>query len=103
MRRTEKPDPQAWPKDLPPGLVKYSESPTFDEHTVPEKILAEHKTKEGVWGVIRVVKGELDYVICGPPFSVQRLDTKTTGIIRPEQLHNVKLCGPVEFKVEFYR
>jgi tellurite resistance-related uncharacterized protein len=39
----------------------YKTTPVFDENTLPAALRAEHRTKPGVWGVIRVLEGELRY------------------------------------------
>jgi tellurite resistance-related uncharacterized protein len=39
----------------------YKTTLVFDENTLPAALRAEHRTKPGVWGVIRVLEGELRY------------------------------------------
>lgn len=45
-------------KDAPPPSP-YRSTPVFDEATLPAALRREHRTKLGVWGVIRVLDGEL--------------------------------------------
>ena len=51
----------------------YGASPIFDEISLPDKLRNEHSTKDGTWGLLRVLEGE------------------------------VELDGPVKMQVEFYR
>ena len=39
----------------------YKSTPVFDENTLPAGLRKEHRTKAGVWGVIRVLEGRLRY------------------------------------------
>ena len=90
--------------DAPPmDLIKYAESPTFDEVSVPKKLTNLHDTKAGVWGKIVVLSGMLDYIIPGDSDDVQKLSPGNPGWIKPQEPHRVSMIGPVEFKVEFYR
>ena len=41
----------------------YRRTPVFDENTLPAGLRREHRTKPGVWGIIRVFEGRLRY--CG--------------------------------------
>ena len=88
---------------LPPKVARYSQSPLFEAHSVPEKLTKEHSTKAGVWGIIRVSKGTLRYVVPGEGGFSRLLDPEIQGVIAPQQVHFVELLGPVAFRVEFYR
>lgn len=41
----------------------YNKTPVFDEQTLPARLRKAHSTKTGVWGVIRILDGEVRYVI----------------------------------------
>ena len=90
-------------KDFPAILSKYSETPVFTQDTVPEKLTSVHDTKQGVWGKLIVLEGEIDYIVPGPPSACQRITPSNYGVIEPAVPHCVELIGPVRFKVEFYR
>lgn len=87
----------------PKDLVRYAETPVFNETSVPKKLTSLHDTKPGVWGKIVVLSGELDYIIPGDPDRVEQLCPNKKGWIKPQEIHRVSMTGPVEFKVEFYR
>ena len=44
----------------------YKSTPVFDENTLPAGLRREHRTKVGVWGIIRVVEGRVRYRILDP-------------------------------------
>lgn len=87
----------------PSGLHKYAESPVFTEASTPDKLTSAHDTKDGVWGKLVVSKGALEFVVPGPPTTTQRIDAGAFAIIEPMVPHHVRLIGPVEFQIEFYR
>jgi len=90
-------------KTLPDTVKKYSESPLFNEQTIPAKLTSNHDLKAGVWGKICVVSGTLEYIIPGDPDEVHVIRDGEHIISKPEQVHFVRAVGQVEFKVEFYR
>ena len=42
----------------PQTPVRYKRTAVFDENTLPAGLRREHRTKPGVWGVIRVLDGD---------------------------------------------
>ncbi|MGC2189855.1 MAG: DUF1971 domain-containing protein, partial [Candidatus Sulfotelmatobacter sp.] len=48
-------------RTAPSSKVPYRCTPIFDETTLPAGLRREHRTKAGVWGVIRVLEGRLRY------------------------------------------
>jgi tellurite resistance-related uncharacterized protein len=89
----------------PPGarstIAPYKRPPFFDETTLPAGLRREHRTKPGVWGVIRVLEGELRYRILEPPSEVV-LEPARPGIVLPNQPHCVEPIGAVRLQIEFY-
>jgi tellurite resistance-related uncharacterized protein len=100
------PGPTDAPLELPANLVLLRSTPVFTADTVPAGLRANHSTKEGSWGRLRILSGQLRYELCDP-----RRPPKTTiltphsalAIIEPTILHRVEPVGPVEFTVEFWR
>lgn len=91
---------------LPNGLEAYKRTPTFTEATVPAGLLAEHSTKDGTWGLIRVEQGRLRFVVTDARRSApERILTPELepGVVEPTIVHRVELLGPVRFHVEFLR
>ena len=88
-------------KSLPDHVQQYSASPVFTEVTVPKGLLKDHNTKNGVWGLVRVNEGELEYIIEDKETHILTPDNK--GVIEPEIRHHIKPMGKVSFQVEFYK
>jgi tellurite resistance-related uncharacterized protein len=79
----------------------YKTTPLFDENSLPAGLRREHRTKAGVWGVIRVLQGRLRYRVLDP-VSETILDPDHPGLVRPEQPHLVEPLGAMQMRVEFY-
>jgi hemoglobin len=80
----------------------YKTTPVFDEQTLPGALRANHSTKAGVWGLLRVLEGEVRLVFDDPPREV-RVAPGSPAPIPPEALHHVEVTGPMRMQVEFYR
>jgi tellurite resistance-related uncharacterized protein len=81
--------------------LPYKSTPVFDESTLPAGLRKEHRTKPGVWGVIRVIEGQLRYQVLDP-VSETILDPEHPGLVLPDQPHFVEPLGPMRMQVEFY-
>lgn len=79
----------------------YKSTPVFDENTLPAGLRKEHRTKVGVWGVIRVLEGRLRYRVLDP-VSETILDPDHPGLVLPDQPHFVDPLGAMRMQVEFY-
>lgn len=88
-------------KSLPNYVRSYARTPQFTETTVPKKLLANHDTKPGTWGVIAVEKGQLRYVIADSEEVI--VTNRNPGIIEPTIPHYICPMGAVSFHVEFYK
>ncbi len=87
---------------LPDDVRPYKRTALFTEATVPQGLLNDHSTKQGVWGVIHVTKGRLRYIVPDRELNAI-LDPNQIGIIQPAELHRVEPVGSVAFFVEFHR
>lgn len=90
----------------PDSLAPYKRTATFTEDSVPAGLLAEHSTKDGVWGLIQVEEGKLRYVVTDPRrASTEALLTPgcEPGVVEPTILHRVEPVGAVQFHVQFLR
>jgi len=54
------------PKIRAPAGAPYKRTSVFDENTLPPGLRREHRTKPGVWGIIRVLDGRLRYQVLDP-------------------------------------
>ena len=89
-------------RTLPTSVRAYNRTAEFTENTVPEALLNEHQTKDGVWGVIKVISGQLQYNIPATGEEIV-LGPALEGIVEPAVDHRVKPLGPVRFYIEFWR
>lgn len=88
------------------GLVSYKRTAVFDQNTVPAGLLSDHRTKEGVWGLIHVEEGNLLYRITDPrrDASEQVLSAGgVPGVVEPTIAHHVEVAEAVRFWVEFFK
>lgn len=90
-------------KALPENVTAYKKTLEFDELSVPKGLLNAHQTKEGVWGKIVILEGQLQYTINEPEPEIIVLTESVYGVVEPEIFHEVKPIGKVRFYVEFYR
>ncbi|AKM09119.1 DUF1971 domain-containing protein [Croceicoccus naphthovorans] len=79
----------------------YRSTPVFDQDTLPAALRARHDTKAGVWGLIRVIEGELELTYLDPQSKVV-LTPGHSGLILPQQPHFVTPRGPMKMQVDFY-
>ena len=79
----------------------YKCTPVFDENTLPVGMRKEHRTKPGVWGIIRVLDGQLRYRVLDP-VSETILDSQNPGLVLPDQPHSIETLGPMRMQVEIY-
>ncbi len=87
---------------LPPDAIAYKKTPIFTQETIPKALLEQHSTKEGSWGKIWIITGQLRYRILTDPPEEQTLTPDSPGIIAPQIPHYVTPIDDVKFFVEFY-
>jgi len=79
----------------------YRSTPVFTEATLSAALQARHTTKAGVWGMVRVLEGQVRLTYLDPPSEIL-LDPDTAGPLLPEQPHFVEAVGPMKMRVDFY-
>jgi hemoglobin len=89
------------PLTPPQDDTPYRSSPEFTQDTLPPALCRAHTTKAGVWGVIRVLEGQLRLTFASTGASLL-LDPATPGLVRPEQVHHVTPLGAMRMRVDFY-
>lgn len=87
---------------LPPGLLAYRRTATFDQDSIPAGLRRNHSTRPGVWALITVLEGRLRLRTFDPP-QERLLDPANPAVASPEQPHEVEADGPVRFFLEFHR
>ncbi|QGN55512.1 DUF1971 domain-containing protein [Novosphingobium sp. Gsoil 351] len=86
---------------LSPSPEPYRTTPIFDEVTLPAALRREHRTKPGVWGVVRIFEGQLKLSVIEPPQELM-LSPGSPGLLLPDQPHLVEPIGSMRMQVEFY-
>lgn len=79
----------------------YKSTPVFDENTLPSGLRREHRTKSGVWGIIRVLEGRLRYRTLDHA-SEMIIDPDHPGLVLPDVPHLVEPLGHMRMQVESY-
>lgn len=82
-------------------LKPYKSTPIFDEYSLPQALRREHRTKEGVWGLIRILEGRVRLHIADPA-EVIELSPAHPGVVNPGQLHRAEPLGPMRMQIDFY-
>ena len=79
----------------------YRSTPIFDAQTLPGALRRDHRTKLGVWGVVRVLEGRLRLVYVEPLGEVV-VEPGRPGLLLPDQPHFVEPIGDMRMQVDFY-
>ncbi|ASY46526.1 hypothetical protein CJD35_18735 (plasmid) [Sphingobium xenophagum] len=79
----------------------FRSTPVFDQNTIPARLRGNHRTKVGVWGVIRVLEGSLNLTYVEPHSQIL-LTQEVVGVVKPDQPHFVTPLGNVRMQVDFY-
>jgi tellurite methyltransferase len=90
-------------RELPEGYTAYKRTPSFTQATIPAGLRRQHSTKAGVWGLIHVSSGALEYVLEDSSGTRQVVHPGDRAVVLPEQPHRVAALGEVSFYVEFWR
>ncbi|AZI34998.1 hypothetical protein NT2_03_00380 [Caenibius tardaugens NBRC 16725] len=83
------------------GPAPYRSTPVFDQDTLPIALRERHTTKANVWGVIRVLEGQLQLTMLEPAADII-LEPGNPGVIQPQQPHFVTPLGLMKMQVDFY-
>ncbi|MDP6480845.1 MAG: DUF1971 domain-containing protein [Acidimicrobiales bacterium] len=89
--------------DLSGRVVLEGAPPEFTAGTVPRKLLAAHRTAEGVWGHPVVREGRVDFVFEDDPDHVYNVEPGSPMPIPPGRSHRLSPSDDAVFAVEFHR
>ena len=67
-------------------------TPVFDQATLPAALRRKHRTKPGVWGVIRMLEAQVQLSFMDPP-QTKILARGSPGLLLPDQPHLVEPIG----------
>eukprot|EP01130_Rhizamoeba_saxonica_P012295 TRINITY_DN5165_c0_g1_i1.p1 TRINITY_DN5165_c0_g1~~TRINITY_DN5165_c0_g1_i1.p1 ORF type:complete len:136 (+),score=20.35 TRINITY_DN5165_c0_g1_i1:63-470(+) len=106
------PETIAYALGVPTGFHNYRTTQIFTKETVPAGLTRSHNTKQGVYGVISVLKGHLtlhhfDYEEAGLEERWEIIAAGAggaSGLVLPEAPHQVEDLSPdLQFQVQFWR
>ena len=84
------------------NALPHKVTPVFDESTLPAALRRVHSTKEGVWGLVRLLEGRLR--LSFPETGRDLILTpEAPGFLQPCEPHFVEPLSPFRMQVEFYR
>lgn len=90
--------------EMPAGFAPYRRTSPFHGRRIPEGLLRQHETKPGVWALLEVSSGSLDFVeLLGGGERCTRVVAGEHAVIRPAVLHRVEPSDDVVFCIEFWQ
>lgn len=84
-----------------PAPAPYRSTPVFDQDSLPAALRSEHRTKEGVWGLIRILEGRVRLHMTDPD-EVRELSPGHDAVVRPGQAHRAEPIGAMRMQIHFY-
>jgi tellurite resistance-related uncharacterized protein len=89
--------------ELPPSSVAYRTIGPFGARTLPTGLRAEHRLKEGTWGVIELSEGSLRFVWDDEAGGADEVVAPARIVIPPRVPHHVEGDGPFSLTIAFNR
>jgi cupin 2 domain-containing protein len=89
--------------ELPLGSVAYRTIGPFDAQTLPAGLRAEHRLKEGTWGVLTLSEGSLRFVWDDDEGGADDLVAPARFVVPPQAPHHVEGDGPFTLTIAFCR
>ena len=81
--------------------VPHKSTAVFDAKTLPQGLRKVHSTKEGTWGLIRVLEGHL-HLYFPETGREEVLTPERPGLVQPAEPHLVQPIGTFKMQVDFY-
>ena len=85
------------------GSVAYRTIGPFDARSLPKGLRAEHRLKDGTWGLLELSEGLLRFVWDDEASGADELSAPATFIVPPQVPHHVEGEGPFALTITFYR
>ena len=87
---------------LPSNTEPKGSSLTFSRDTVPGALQSEHALAPGRWGVLHVLEGSVVFIDLATG-TEHALEAPVDHVIAPEVPHKLRLEGPLECRIDFFR
>jgi len=88
--------------EMPAGLHWHRRAGPFDPESLPAGLRREHRVAAGVWGCLRVLTGEVRFMMDVEPALDCLVAAGERQAIPPGVVHRLVLVGPVELAVDFF-
>jgi tellurite resistance-related uncharacterized protein len=88
---------------LPHGSAAYRSIGPFDAETLPAGLRAEHRLKEGTWGLLELTEGSLRFVWDDEGGGADDLAAPATLVVPPQVPHHVEGEGDFSLTIAFHR
>jgi len=88
---------------LPENVTYVRSTPEFDEATVPAGLLRAHQVAAGVWGLLVVSEGVVEFTFEDDSDTSRVVTAGETQVIPPSRPHHIVVRDPAKFHVEFHR
>lgn len=89
--------------ELPLGSVVYRTIGPFGAQSLPTGLRAEHRLKEGTWGVLELSEGSLRFVWDDERGGADELTAPASFVVPSQVPHHVEGDGPFALTISFYR
>ena len=89
--------------ELPAGSEPYRTIGPFDAETLPAGLRAEHRLKEGTWGLLELTDGSLRFVWDDERGGADEMAAPAALVVPPQVLHHVESHGPFTLTIAFHR
>lgn len=86
---------------LPNNVTTFRRSSVYTQDNIPKVLFDSHHTKNNVWAVIHVQKGELAYHVDQDSRTQTLVKPDTPCVIEPEVDHHIEAIQDVEFFIEY--
>lgn len=91
------------PLSLPDGATYVRSTPEFDQETVPAGLLRAHQVADGVWGLLVVEEGAVEFTFEQEAGDSRMVMAGETQAIPPQRPHHIAVQEGARFRVEFHR
>ena len=88
---------------IPSEAVPYRTVGPFGAQSLPAGLRAEHRLKEGTWGLLDLAEGALRFVWDDEEGGAEELVAPASLVVPPEVLHHVEGEGPFAVTIAFHR
>lgn len=91
------------PRRLPARAIAYKTVGPFDAQNLPGGLCGTHRLKAGVWGLLTLTGGEIDFVWEDDEGGDEKVVAPAAIVIPPDVPHHLRQSGPFQLEITFHR